>query len=112
LKENGLTEERLLLITSEGSQIESIDLEAKEVKLMADSIGQGDGIAALGDGGYITTSWKGAVFHISSEGKVMKLLDTEELGENAADACFDTASQILYLPTFFKNQVKAYRLVK
>jgi hypothetical protein len=40
------------------------------------------------------------------------LLDTEALGENAADAAFSVGEQILYLPTFNKNQVKAYKLVK
>jgi hypothetical protein len=83
-----------------------------DVKMLADSIGQGDGIAPVGDGGYITSSWRGAVFYVSPEGKVTKLLDTEALGENAADMAFDVTSQVLYLPTFFRNQVKAYRLVR
>jgi hypothetical protein len=111
---NGIFREkgRMLLITSESSHIESIDLETMDVKMLADSIGQGDGIAPVGDGGLITTSWKGATFYISPEGKVTKLLDTEALGENAADMAFDVTSQVLYLPTFFKNRVKAYRLVK
>jgi len=111
---NGLLweKERMLLVTSTSSLFKSVDLETKEVKILAEKIGQGDAIAQVGNGGYITTSWIGAVFFVPAEGAAVKLLDTEALGENAADACFDTANQILYLPTFFKNQVKAYRLVK
>lgn len=111
---NGLLweKERMLLITSTSSLFKAINLDTKEVKILAEKIGQGDAIAQVGNGGYITTSWIGAVFFIPSEGAAVKLLDTEAIGENAADACFDTTDQILYLPTFFKNRVKAYRLVR
>lgn len=111
---NGLLweKDRMLLITSTSSLFKAINLETKEVKILAENIGQGDAIVPVGNGGYITTSWIGAVFFVPAEGAAVKLLDTEAIGENAADACFDTTGQILYLPTFFKNQVKAYRLVR
>jgi len=111
---NGLLREkdRMLLITSGSGQFKSVIPETGEVKVLAENMGHGDAIAPVGDGGYITTNWRGSVFYVPAEGPAYKLLDTEALGENAADACFDTAGQILYLPTFFKNQVKSYRLVK
>jgi outer membrane protein assembly factor BamB len=111
---NGLLREkdRMLLITSGSGQFKSVIPETGEVKVLAENMGHGDAIVAVGNGDYITTNWSGAVFYVPAEGSVKKLLDTEPLGENAADACFDSAGQILYLPTFFKNQVKAYRLVK
>jgi DNA-binding beta-propeller fold protein YncE len=111
---NGLLREkdRMLLITSGSGQFKSVIPETGEVKVLAENMGHGDAIVAVGNGDYITTNWSGAVFYVPAEGSVQKLLDTEALGENAADACFDSAGQILYLPTFFKNQVKAYRLVK
>jgi outer membrane protein assembly factor BamB len=102
--------ERMLLITSAGSQFKEIIPETGLMKVISDNIGQGDGITPVGDGGYITTSWKGAVYYISSDGVPAKLLDTEAIQENAADPDFDTKEQVLYIPTFFKNRVKAYRL--
>jgi hypothetical protein len=38
------------------------------------------------------------------------LSDTENLSENAADLDYSIQNKILYVPTFFKNQVKAYKL--
>jgi DNA-binding beta-propeller fold protein YncE len=111
---NGLLREkdRMLLITSGSGQFKSVIPETGEVKVLAENMGHGDAIVPVGNGDYITTNWSGAVFYVPAEDSVQKLLDTEALGENAADACFDIAGQVLYLPTFFKNRVKAYRLMK
>ncbi len=110
---NGLLweKDRMLLITSGSSLFKEIPWTTMKSKVISENMGHGDAICAVGDGSYITSSWAGAVFHVSAEGKVNKLLDTEELGENAADADFCVDEQILYLPTFFKNRVKAYKLV-
>lgn len=111
---NGLfwEKERMLLLTSNSSTFYEIPWQTMEAKVISENMGHGDGIAPVGDGGYITTNWKGAIFYVSANGKVSKLLDTEALGENAADLDFCIEEQILYVPTFFKNQVKAYRLVR
>lgn len=111
---NGLFWEktRMLLITSASSQFKEIDWDTKEIKIISENMGHGDAIAPVGDGGYLTTSWKGAIFYVSATGEKTKLLDTEALEENAADADFSIENQTLYVPTFFKNQVKAYKLIK
>lgn len=110
---NGLFWEknRMLLLTSNSSIFYEIQWTTMQAKVIAENMGHGDGIAPVGNGGYITTNWKGAVSYVSADGKVSKLLDTEALEENAADADFCVDEQILYIPTFFKNQVKAYKLV-
>ena len=111
---NGLLweKDRMLVVTSASSLFKEIPWETMEPKVISDEMGHGDAICSVGDGGYITTSWKGAVFYVSENGEKTKLLDTESLGENAADADFSIDEQILYVPTFFKNKVKAYKLVK
>lgn len=111
---NGLywEKDRMLFITSASSLFRELNHTTGEVKLIAENMGHGDAIAPVGDGGYITTSWAGTAFYVSGEGNVTILLDTEAEGENAADADFCTDDMILYLPTFFKNQVKAYRFSK
>jgi hypothetical protein len=74
-------------------------------------MGHGDGIVALGNGNYITSSWKGAVFYVSSNGDVTKLLDTEDINVNAADIDYAENNNTLFVPTFFDNRVMAYKLV-
>ena len=111
---NGIYREndRMLLITSGSSQFKEINPETGEVRVIAEGMGHGDAIAPVGDGGYLCTSWAGKIFYVSAEGVVTVLSDTEAAGENAADLDFCIDQQILYVPTFFKNQVKAFRLVQ
>ncbi len=111
---NGLLweKERMLLLTSNSSIFYQIPWETMEATTIAENMGHGDAIAPVGDGGYITTNWKGAVNYVSPEGNVSELLNTLDKEENAADCDFCIENQTLYLPTFFKNRVKAYRLVK
>lgn len=110
---NGLfwEKDRMLLITSGSSQFKEINHTTKETKIIAENLGHGDAIAPVGDGGYLCTSWAGKIFYISANGETTVLSDTESLSENAADLDFDIQNQILYVPTFFKNQVKAYKLI-
>ena len=46
------------------------------------------------------------------EGEVTKLLDTESDGVNTADFDYSSKDNLLFVPTFFDNRVKAYKLVK
>jgi len=110
---NGLfwEKDRMLLITSGSSQFKEINQNTKEVKIIAENMGHGDGIAPVGDGGYLCTSWAGKIFYVSANGETTVLLDTEDLAENAADLDYSVQNKILYVPTFFKNQVKAYKLI-
>jgi hypothetical protein len=110
---NGLywEEERLLLLTSGSSMFKAIDWETKTVSVISENMGHGDGIVALGNGNYITSSWAGAIFYVSSNGDVTKLLDTEAINVNAADIDYAAKSKTLFVPTFFDNRVMAYKLV-
>ncbi len=110
---NGLygEKDRMLLITSAGSQFKAIDHDTKEVKIIAENMGHGDAIAPVGDGGYLTTSWAGKIFYVSASGETTTLSDTEALEENAADLAYSVENKTLYVPTFFKNKVKAYKLI-
>jgi hypothetical protein len=109
---NGLywEKDRLLLLTFGSSLFKAIDWETKTVKVISENMESGDGIVALGNGNYITSSWRGAIFFVSSDGKVTKLLDTEAIEVNAADIDYDQDKNLLLVPTFFDNRVMAYKL--
>ena len=110
---NGLLWEndRILLTTSSGSEFKSIDWKTFEVTVLAEEIGHGDGIASIGNGDYITTDWFGRIFYIPSKGKKITLLDTREQEINTADIAYNTAKQTLYVPTFYKNTIIAYKVI-
>jgi len=111
---NGLywEKDRMLLVTSGSSQFIAIPWETMEASVISENMGAGDAVCGIGDGNYITTSWSGTIFFVDAKGKVTVLLDTQEQEENTADAAFCQQENILYVPTFFKNQVKAYKLIR
>lgn len=70
----------------------------------------GDGIEPVGNGDYIVSCWPGVIYYLGKDGKMQTLLDTREQKKNAADIGYNTAERIVYVPTFFKKSVVAYKL--
>lgn len=68
-----------------------------------------DGIAMNGKD-FIVSCWNGVIYYIKPDGSKTELLDTRAQKSNTADIGFDPATKTLYVPTFFKNKVVAYRL--
>lgn len=79
--------------------------------LIADGMEGGtDGIEAVGNGDFIVSCWAGSVWYVYADGRKDHLLDTREQKINSADIGYDPVNKIVYVPTFFKNNVVAYRL--
>lgn len=68
-----------------------------------------DGLQKDGDN-FLVSAWIGVLYYINKDGKVTTLLDSRAEKMNTADFSFDPESRLLYLPTFFKNQVIAYQV--
>ncbi|GAA0878549.1 ATP/GTP-binding protein [Algoriphagus jejuensis] len=69
----------------------------------------GDGLVILGDGNYIASRWKGEVYFANDSSETL-MLDTQAAESNTADIGYNAAEKIIYVPTFFKNKVAAYKL--
>lgn len=69
----------------------------------------GDGLIILGDGHFVASRWSGEIWFASAEGE-SKMLDTKSTESNTADIGYNAADKIVYVPTFFKNKVAAYKL--
>lgn len=111
---NGVFVEGNNLITAywDEKKIESIDRNTMEVTEIAGGLENPDGVEAVGDGGYLVSSWNGKVNYVSPEGEVTVLLDTTGEEISAADIEFIPEKNLLLVPTFFHNTVAAYELVK
>lgn len=111
---NGLYREknRMLMLTSSSSEFKQLPNHAANTEIIATKLGHGDGIAPIGDKRYLCSDWSGAIYYISAFGDKIELLNTIEKGENAADIDYSINDNLLFVPTFFKNRVKAYKLVK
>lgn len=82
-----------------------------EVSLVAEGFESGiDGVEALADGGFVVSCWVGLMYHVSEEGEVTRLLDSRDPQVNTADIGYDPDTNIVYIPTFFTNSVRAHSL--
>jgi DNA-binding beta-propeller fold protein YncE len=88
----------------------ALDLATKAVTPFVDETGGIDGIAAVGDGSFVISDWRGSVQLVAPGQPSLKLLDTTSKGINAADIDFIPKDRTLLVPTFFDNRVVAYRL--
>lgn len=68
-----------------------------------------DGIVKNGDE-IIVSCWNGVIYAVKPDGSKNILLDTRPQKSNTADIGFDPETRMLYVPTFFKNKVVAYRV--
>lgn len=69
----------------------------------------GDGLVILGDGNFIASRWQGEIYFANDSTQTL-MLDTKAAESNTADIGYNTAEKIVYVPTFFKNKVAAYKL--
>ncbi|MGC3945792.1 MAG: ATP/GTP-binding protein [Chryseolinea sp.] len=70
----------------------------------------GDGIEPVGKGDYVISCWPGLIYYMDKDGKLEVMLDTREQKRNTADIGYDPSSKTVYVPTFFKKSVVAYKL--
>jgi hypothetical protein len=69
----------------------------------------GDGLVILGDGNFVASRWIGEIWFANDSTQTL-MLDTKAAESNTADIGYNAAEKIVYVPTFFKNKVAAYKL--
>lgn len=100
----------LIVASSAGNSLNSINLETKEMNILVEDIGRADGIVPLDGGHYLTSSWTGEVYFISRDMKKQKILDTKAQEINAADIGYISQKNLMVVPTFYDNRLVAYRV--
>lgn len=108
---NGLKALGTDLYIGAGPELWKADAQKKLVKI-AEGFESGlDGIEFINSKELIVTCWTGLIYTVHLNGTVNKLMDTRGV-MNTADIHFDQAAKILYLPTFNKKSIIAYKLQK
>jgi Arylesterase len=69
-----------------------------------------DGIEAIDANSFVVSSWAGVVYYVPKKGSYQQLIDLTADKINTADIGYDAVKKIVYIPTFFKNNVMAYQL--
>lgn len=87
-----------------------IDAGKKAVKIAGGMEPAVDGVEEAAKNEFLVSVWNGVIYYVTADGKVQQLLDTREQKSNTADIGYDPLTRTVYVPTFFKNSVVAYRL--
>jgi len=69
-----------------------------------------DGIEQVAANEFLVSVWNGVVYYVTAGAAPQVLLDTREQKSNTADIGYDKANRTVYVPTFFKNSIVAYKL--
>lgn len=86
-----------------------INFDNKEMKQLFGNTGGIDGLETIGNDNFVFSNWEGKIY-ISDKGKVVKLLDTSSQKMNTADIDYIPEQKIVLVPTFFGNNIEAYKL--
>ncbi len=106
---NGLMAEKGKLFVGDNN-IYEIDIATKNVKMIIADAGGVDGLEKNNDGDFVFSNWVGRIF-IHKNGKNIKLYDTTAEKLNTADLDFDLKHNLILVPTFYGNQIVAFKIV-
>ena len=118
-KDEGLTNpnglfienDRLLVASMGTGTLKAYDLKTKEGIQLAEGLGKGDGLVKLTSGNYVVSDWRGEIFHIKS-GQGTSLYNTIDQNLQTADIGIIPGEDVVLIPTFFGNGVKAYKVTE
>lgn len=111
LKEiNGLFAQGNILYAGLENKVISIDVLTKSITTFVDNTGSVDGLISTGKGTFLISDWTGSIYEIKQGQKPVLLLNTSPLQINAADIEYVPKENIILVPTFFKDNVVAYKI--
>lgn len=108
---NGILPEkdRLVVTTMDGLLL-SVAWPGRAIGELARGIGDGDGLARLGDGSYLVSEWPGRLFHLATDGSLSVLIDSRASETYIND--FILVGDRLYVPHWKPGSLAAYRVVR
>lgn len=104
---NGLlAEPERLVVTTMAGRLLAIDYQTRAITVLAEGLGDADGVAALGGGRYLVSEWPGLMHVVSADGTHETLLDTKAEERYLND--FLLVGETLYQPHWEPSEFSAY----
>jgi DNA-binding beta-propeller fold protein YncE len=107
---NGLKVIKNDLFILSGPQLLKVDANKNITTIAKGLEAGGDGLEPLDKNTFLASCWAGLVYTIGLDGKVTKLIDCRGEKINTADIGYNPKLKVMYLPTFLKNSVVAYKV--
>jgi len=105
-----ITDGKLLYGNSGDSWLKSVQLSTKKVsKIARFPKGFIDGIRPDGKGNLLVPLWKGKIYKVLKDGSIHLILHTENKGSYTADFEYVPEKELLIVPTFYNNTIRAFK---
>ena len=106
---NGLlVEPARLIVTTMAGRLLAIDYASGAITVLAEGLGDGDGVAPLDDGRYLVSEWPGLMHVVSPGGGHTNIMDTRAEKRLLND--FLLVDGTLYQPHWDPGEISAYRV--
>jgi glucose/arabinose dehydrogenase len=107
---NGLlAEPSRLVVTTMAGRLLAVDYRTRAITVLAEGLGDADGVAALGDGRYLVSEWPGLMHVVDpADGSHVTIQDTRS--ENRLLNDFLLIGDMLYQPHWTPGELTAYRV--
>jgi len=107
---NGLLVHDDTLYVLDNSSLNQVQAD-KSLKVLADGMPGGvDGLENVKGGDFLVSVWSGALWYVSADGSKELLFDGKAVQTSTADIGWDPATMTVYVPTFFKNSIIAFKV--
>ncbi len=108
---NGLLPEpRRLVVTTMAGRLLAVDYATKAITVLAEGLGDADGIARLQGGRYLVSEWPGLMHVVAPDGGHVTIMDTRAERRLLND--FLLVGDTLYQPHWEPGELTAYRIVQ
>jgi len=108
---NGLyAEPGRLIVTTMAGRLLAIDYQTRAISVLAEGLGDADGIAPLGDGNYLVSEWPGLMHVVAADGTHRTVMDTRARKIYLND--FLLVDDVLYQPNWEPGTMTAYRVIR
>lgn len=109
---NGLLAADGVLYVLSAGRLLAVD-DYKKITVIATGMEKStDGLVQISENEFIITSWAGVIYSVKKDGTVKQLEDYRSTKTNTADIGYNPKTRMLYVPTFWKNKVIAFRVEK
>jgi outer membrane protein assembly factor BamB len=106
---NGLLPEKdRLVVSTMAGKLLAIDYATRAVTVLADGLGDADGVVRLDDGSYLVSEWPGLLHRVAPAERTETLIDSREAGTYINDIL--RVGDLLIAPNWKPGSLTAYRI--
>jgi sugar lactone lactonase YvrE len=107
---NGLFVHKGALYVLDNDSLNRVEKD-RSLKVLASGMPGGvDGLENVKGDDFVVSVWSGAVWYVPADGDKQLLFDGKASETRTADSGWDPATSTLYVPTFFRNTVIAFKV--